>query len=124
MGNVRNHPIWEDLAGSEAWKLTQQFKEYASKECESCSCIEYCHGGCPYNAITKGGGKIKGVDPYCAAYKRIFDETSDRFNKEISELLGQQGTMGTEDTQTSPLKKAKPGIMAIMRKISSNQKPA
>ena len=29
--------------------------------------------------------KSRGVDPHCIAYKRIFDEINDRFNKEMYE---------------------------------------
>ena len=28
---------------------------------------------------------LEGVDPHCVAYKKIFDEISDRFNKEMFE---------------------------------------
>ena len=51
----------------------------------SAGTYKYCRGGCPYNAMAPTPGEISGVDPHCIAYKRIFDEISDRFNKEMFE---------------------------------------
>ena len=112
MGNVRDHPSKEDLARSDAWKLMHEFKEYVDKACGKCSYIKFCRGGCPYNAIVPTEGKIKGVDPHCIAYKRIFKEITDRFN---SEFLGGSG-MAMFGLPSEPVRDAKPGIMAIMLK--------
>ena len=66
----------------------RQYKEYVDKECKGCKHIRYCRGGCPYNAIAPTNGEIKGVDPHCKAYQRIFDEIADRFNKEMMGSFG------------------------------------
>jgi uncharacterized protein len=115
MGNVKDHPSKEDLAQSNAGKLMQQFKEYVDRECKDCPHIKYCRGGCPYNAIapTGGGGEIKGVDPYCTAYNRIFNEITERLNKEMFESPMIEMTT----FQTKSKKSAKPGIMTIIQKI-------
>lgn len=110
MGNVYDHPGMEDLARSDAWKLMYGFKEYVDRECKGCAHINYCRGGCPYNAITPAGGKIKGVDPHCIAYKRIFDEITDRVNKEM---------FGSPDRDFAtfgfmPVRSGKQGIMSLM----------
>jgi len=115
MGNVEDHPSMEELAQSKAWKLMHQFKEYVDRECKKCQHIKYCRGGCPYNAIAPTGGEVKGVDPHCVAYKRIFDEINDRFNKE---MLG-SFALEMGEAQSGP-RSANPGIMALMRKIASN----
>jgi uncharacterized protein len=113
MGNVRDHPSREDIARSDPWKLMQQFKEYVNKECKGCSHIRYCRGGCPYNAIAPTEGQIRGVDPHCVAYKRIFDEITDRFNREMMGLAGLE--------VSSPQSGAsKQGMMSLMRKIVSS----
>ncbi len=116
MGNVRDHPSQEVLAESEAGKRMHQFKERVDGECKGCKHIRYCRGGCPYNAIAPTGGEIKGVDPHCVAYKRIFDEISDRFNKEMFGSFG----MGMTPPQPVPPEGAKPGIMALIQKIISS----
>ncbi|MFQ6118713.1 MAG: TIGR04083 family peptide-modifying radical SAM enzyme, partial [Methanosarcinales archaeon] len=79
-----------------------------------CAYIKFCRGGCPYNAIVPTEGEIKGVDPYCTAYKRIFKEITDRVNRE---LLGSSG-MAMAAFQSEPMKDAKPGIMSLMLKRS------
>lgn len=115
MGNVRDHPSPEDLAGSEAGKRMQRYKEFVDRECKDCTHIRYCRGGCPYNAIAPTEGEIQGVDPHCTAYKRIFDEIAGRIDEE---LYG-SSDMEMMGFQSAPDKNAKPGIMNLMQKIIS-----
>lgn len=61
-------------------------------------------------------GEIKGVDPHCTAYKRIFGEITDRFNRELSGFAG----MDMAPLQSGPMKGAKPGIMSLMLKMISD----
>lgn len=112
MGNVKDHPGMEDLARSDAWKLMFQFKEYVNRECGKCNYIKFCRGGCPYNAIVANEGKIKGVDPHCIAYKRIFKEITERWEKEF--LGGSDMPMFA--LPSGPKMDGKPGIMSIMLK--------
>ena len=65
--------------------------------------------------MAPSGGKMEGVDPHCIAYKRIFDEISDRFNKEMMGSFGQ----GMGGPNTGYLKDARPGIMALMQRMIS-----
>ncbi|MCR3884446.1 TIGR04083 family peptide-modifying radical SAM enzyme [Methanotrichaceae archaeon M04Ac] len=116
MGNVRDRPTVADLAGSEAGKRMRAFKDMVDRECKSCRHIRYCRGGCPYNAIAPSGGELLGVDPHCIAYKRIFDEIADRFNKEIFGSMG----MGSACLSSGPSEGAKPGMMALIQKIISS----
>jgi uncharacterized protein len=83
MGNVYDHPGREDLAQSPGWKLMFQFKDYVNIKCGECKYIKFCRGGCPYNAIAPTDGEVKGVDPHCVAYKRIFKEITERWEKEF-----------------------------------------
>ncbi len=105
MGNVYDHPTKQELAQSYAWKLMHEFKEYVDQECSECAYINFCRGGCPYNAIVPTQGEIKGVDPHCKAYKMIFKEITDRFNKELS---GEMFAFSPESNTSS--------IMSIMLK--------
>ncbi|GAB6265820.1 MAG: TIGR04083 family peptide-modifying radical SAM enzyme [Methanothrix sp.] len=111
MGNVRDRPSQADLAASPAGVRMRQFKEYVEVNCEGCKHLRYCRGGCPYNAIAPTDGVIMGVDPHCIAYKRIFDEISDRFNKEM------MGSMGLEATGPGSSGSSRPGIMSLMQKM-------
>lgn len=112
MGNVKDHPSREELAQSPAWKLMFQFKEFVDKNCGECKYIKCCRGGCPYNAIAPTEGEIKGVDPHCKAYKRIFDEITERWEKEF--FGSPDMPMFTLPNQ--PRKEAKRGIMPLMMK--------
>jgi uncharacterized protein len=112
MGNVHDHPTMGDLKKSKAGKLMQQYKKFVDKKCGECAHIDYCRGGCPYNAIAPYDGKIVDVDPHCVAYKRIFDEVLERYN---NELFG--GGVGLEHATFESMARApKHGIMSIMLK--------
>lgn len=111
MGNVRDNPGIEDLARSDAWKLMFQFKDYVDKNCGECKYIKFCRGGCPYNAIAPADGEVKGVDPHCPAYKRIFKEITERWEKEF---FG--GSGGTEMFGVPSEPGGKTGIMSLMLK--------
>ncbi len=113
MGNVRDRPSQADLAASPAGVRMRQFKEYVDVNCKGCKHLRYCRGGCPYNAIAPTDGAIMGVDPHCIAYKRIFDEVSDRFNKE---MMGSMG-LGLEAMGPGSGKSSGPGIMSLMQKM-------
>jgi len=117
MGNVHDRPSLEDLSQSDTGKLMHRFKDYVDQECRGCKHVKYCRGGCPYNAIVPTEGDIEGVDPHCTAYKRIFNEITDRFNRELSSGFLDMEMTGT---QSEPTKNVKPGIMSLMRKIVSS----
>ncbi len=118
MGHVRDRPRPDELANSEAGVRMRRFKEYADRECKGCKHIRYCRGGCPYNAIAPSDGEIKGVDPHCQAYKRIFDEISDRFNQEMMGSMGLE--MGLPVGGPKQEKSIRPAIMPLVRKLASN----
>lgn len=118
MGHVRDRPRPDELANSEAGVRMRRFKEHVDRECKGCKHIRYCRGGCPYNAIAPSDGEIRGVDPHCQAYKRIFDEISDRFNQEMMGSMGLE--MGLAVGKPKPEKSIRPAIMPLVRKLASN----
>jgi uncharacterized protein len=115
-GNVADRPSMEQIRETPAWKRMHRFTEYVDSACGQCAHIRYCRGGCPYNAIVAHGGPDKGVDCNCVAYKRIFDEISDRLNREMyASPAMEAGPFGPVPVKRS----GKPGIMALMRTIAS-----
>ncbi len=118
MGHVRDRPRPDELTNSEAGVRMRRFKEYVDRECKGCKHIRYCRGGCPYNAIAPSDGEIREVDPHCQAYKRIFDEISDRFNQEMMGSMGLE--MGLAVGKPNPEKSIRPAIMPLVRKLASN----
>lgn len=118
MGHVRDRPSQKDLAESAAGQRMRRFKEHVDRECKGCRHIRYCRGGCPYNAMAPSDGEIKGVDPHCTAYRRIFDEISDRFNKEMMGSFGLE--MGDSSAGKEQSADSRPAIMPLVRKLASN----
>jgi len=110
MGHVRDAPSIESLMASHAGKRMLAFKEYVDTACKDCAHITYCRGGCPYNAIAPTGGVLKGVDPHCAAYKRIFDEITTRMNEEMN-------APRTVSRVSRVKRQQKPSVMGLIRKI-------
>jgi len=123
MGNVYDHPKVEDLAQSEAWQRMHAFKEFVDTACKDCRHITYCRGGCPYNAITPTGGEVRAVDPHCVAYRRIFDEITDRMNREMFASpppgmgMGMPMGMGRGGRPGQPGPKTTPGVMSLIHRI-------
>ena len=113
MGHVRDRPSAETLANTFAGKRMQAYKEFVDISCRECSHIRYCRGGCPYNAIVPTGGEIRGVDPHCVAYKRIFDEMNNRLNKEMFES-DELDTNAFSPFGVRPNRTTKAGIMTLM----------
>jgi uncharacterized protein len=113
MGNVYDHPTKEELACSPPAIRMQQYKEYVDTACGECSHIRYCRGGCPYNAIARTGGEITGVDPHCIAYRKIFDEITNRLNTEMMESPFIEGPPLRSHRTGS----TRPGILSLMRRI-------
>jgi len=116
MGYVSDNPTMEELAESKGWKLMEEYRSYVDTACGDCSHIRYCRGGCPYNAIARTGGSIKGVDPHCPAYTRIFDEINDRLNREMYE----ENPISGRSSRLRRKKKMKPGIFSLVHKIISD----
>jgi uncharacterized protein len=96
---------------SEPGRRMTAFARYVDTACRDCTHIRYCRGGCPYNAIAPSGGSLDGVDPHCVAYKRIFDELSERLNEEM--FAEPPAGMGFG----MPSQKKKAGVMDLMRAI-------
>ncbi len=115
MGNVRDRPTQAELDNSHAGRLMNAFRQYVDTHCSSCSHIRYCRGGCPYNAIAPSGGEITGVDPHCIAYKRIFDEITERMNEA---MYAPPPLFGGGGPYQMGVGKAKPTIMALLHKIA------
>ena len=115
MGHVRNRPKIEELFRSAAWQRMHQYEEYVDNACSGCTHIRYCRGGCPYNAIVPTGGEVRGVDPHCRAYARIFSEISKRLNDEMT------GTsfLDRASFQQPSGKRERPGVIALVHKVIS-----
>ncbi len=113
MANVSARPSMDDLTASAAWKRMQQFQDYVDEHCRECAHTDYCRGGCAYNAMAPSNGRVMAVDPHCPAYKRIFDEITERLNREMYE----SPPVETRRRRAGQRKPPRPGVTTLMREI-------
>lgn len=85
LSNVHNCPSLEVLSSSPVWRAFRDREERIAEDCTDCTYLDFCRGGCPYNAPTSNGGRFEKRlrDPQCVAYKIIFGYIMDRAMEEI-----------------------------------------
>jgi uncharacterized protein len=112
MGSVHDtpQPTREDLMDSPAGQLMNSFREVVDTKCQSCRHISACRGGCPYNAIVPTEGKMIAVDPYCGAYRQIFDK--------IVELMDTELYAPTPRSKRAQRKQVESGILGLIQHIT------
>ncbi len=84
LGGVDEPP--ERLRASGVWADFARRQEQVTEACAGCEFLDICRGGCPYNVLTHHGQASFGKDlrdPYCAAYKRIYSEITERATAEV-----------------------------------------
>lgn len=52
IGHVSDKPSYDDLMSSKAELLLIDYKDFVDENCKDCKHMDYCRGGCPYNALT------------------------------------------------------------------------
>jgi uncharacterized protein len=77
VGNVTRSPIIELLTARET--EPPRARAPLLEGCRSCAHWSRCHGGCPHNALAHGRA-MNAKDPFCPAYKAIFDHIRDALN--------------------------------------------
>ena len=80
LGTVAERPTLQELLSSPAAQRRRQREQSVAEACGACEHLAYCKGGCPYNALA--GGSLR--DPYCEAYRAIFDAIKTRMLAELS----------------------------------------
>ena len=85
LGNVHDCPSPEMLSEAPAWRMFQDRQERIEEECGSCSHLDFCRGGCPYNVLTANGNSFDHTlrDPHCLAYQRVLGHIADRALQEV-----------------------------------------
>ena len=75
MGNVREYSTLEALYSSPVALQFIERQRCIEEACAGCCHFGWCKGGCPYNAWASkdlnNGSDVR--DPYCEAYKELFD---------------------------------------------------
>jgi len=85
LGNVYQKPSLDTLTDSLPWKMLREREKRVSKECGECSYLDFCRGGCPYNALAANGNDFhKAIhDPHCSAYQHIFRYITDHALEDV-----------------------------------------
>jgi uncharacterized protein len=85
LGNVRDCPTPDDLAAAPFWRVLQERQERIAEACGDCPQLDFCRGGCPYNALVAHGDNFAASlrDPHCPAYQKAFSVITDRALEEV-----------------------------------------
>ncbi|MGC2516004.1 MAG: TIGR04083 family peptide-modifying radical SAM enzyme, partial [Terriglobales bacterium] len=123
LGNVRDC-AGRTPAASPVWTRFQVWQEHISNECRDCSHLDYCRGGCPYNALAANGGRFNGSgrDPHCPSYRRFFDHVVDRALAEVFSQENIEAVVDRPDPQAGMLRHGK--LLALMREGPHPQETA
>ena len=82
LGNLADNPTLSDLLNSPMARRMAYRQAAVCNACGECEHIDYCRGGCPYNAWS-GGDLTRVKDPYCEAYLAVFDDVKQRLAQEM-----------------------------------------
>lgn len=83
IGHISDKPTYEELMQSKAEIKLKEYKKFVDENCKDCKHIDYCRGGCPYNALVVEDS-ITCVDPHCKAYQMIFDKIDELMNQKLN----------------------------------------
>ncbi|RAP45255.1 TIGR04083 family peptide-modifying radical SAM enzyme [uncultured Methanosphaera sp.] len=97
IGHVSDKPTYEELMNSKAEKLLFKYKEFVDEDCKDCKHVDYCRGGCPYNALAISDHEVKCVDPHCEAYKMIFDKIDELMNQKLNNAFDELDNVVEKD---------------------------
>lgn len=83
LGNIGDGLSEKDIVESVAFRRLSDTEEKKQTACRSCAHSAYCRGGCLYNALAAGAER----DPYCEAYKALFDRSGKDMALEMGAVL-------------------------------------
>jgi len=81
LGNLKDGAALDDLFDGPAARRIRDRQDRVHEACDSCPHLDYCRGGCPYNAWA-GSDRVR--DPYCPAYRATFDHIQGRLLEEMA----------------------------------------
>lgn len=83
LGNIADSPSMDSLFSHPTAIAMEQRQNRLKETCGDCEHFGYCKGGCPFNALANRQPD-NDVDPYCAAYLKIFNTIKKRLLDEMS----------------------------------------
>ena len=94
LGNVKDGLTEQQILASPAYRRLFEAQDRKKEACGSCPHWDYCSGGCLYSTLAGSAlGKISagpgrsGNDPYCEAYRAVFDRISHDMALEMGSVM-------------------------------------
>jgi uncharacterized protein len=123
LGNVHDGAC-QTLSASPVWMRFQTWQAHVNTECNGCLHLDYCRGGCPYNALVANGSDLTSAergnppgfgvrDPHCPAFQRFFDHVVNRALAEVFSQQNIEAVVNHPDPQAGLLRRGK--LLALMR---------
>jgi uncharacterized protein len=72
LGNITERSLGEMVNGAHQSRFGQDKRDTLPRYCLECRFLEYCHGGCPKDRITKSPDGEPGLNHLCAGYKMVY----------------------------------------------------
>jgi uncharacterized protein len=115
LGNVHDPRLQEGLVASPAWRALARWQEQIDgRECRACPYLGICRGGCPYHALTAHRNRrLRGRDPYCVAYRRIFARIIDLALTEVFSPGNLEAVVSRPDPSGTLLQEGR--LLGLMR---------
>ena len=116
VGTVGEQPAAAVLSESPVWQAFSERQRLVEKECRGCIHFEYCRGGCPYNVLAANSGNFPAGrlrDPYCEAYRAIFDGIIERALVEVFSDDNLQSVIEQPDPQRGLLRRGR--LISLMQ---------
>jgi uncharacterized protein len=115
VGNVHVQPSLAELRASPVWSAFAAREERVKDACGACAYLEFCNGGCPYNAMVGAGGTLApdARDPHCEAYRRTFDAIGERALAEVFSPANLEAVIERPDETQGLLRRGK--LLSLMR---------
>jgi uncharacterized protein len=115
IGDVARRPTWARLQASPVWRAFAEREERIGEACGDCAHFAYCKGGCPYNALVAGHGRLEpaACDPHCEAYRRTFERIGDLALAEVFSPENLEAVVERPDESKGLLRKGR--LLSIMR---------
>ncbi len=114
LGNVHDCPTMSDLEQAPVWKAMKMREEIILEKCKGCPHLTYCLGGCPYNVLAVNESLLGNDprDPYCPAYKQVFEMITEHALAEVFSEENLTSIMKEGITRNGLLQKGK--LLQIM----------
>lgn len=99
IGSIYAMPQLEDLDKKNLSGILAQHRNKILEQCKDCNHFNYCKGGCPYSALSCKPN-VTFRDPYCEAYKEVFDFIQKRL---IQEMTSEENILRIVNNRSKPV---------------------